>query len=174
VRAVLAAAGLDSDADATVFFAQGNDDAFDAAPLGGAVAGRRKRLAMEQTFGDGVDIADETPGEGAEQGRDLDPGIDLDRDDQLAFRDARVGQVGGFGADPHVLQGATGENDDGRVGFIEAGVDGGDDIVARADLTSIPPVVDAAGFEVRHELHDRVAVRRGVADEGAHGGRGLV
>jgi hypothetical protein len=123
-------------------FAEGNSDALDAPQFGGALAGRRDGLAIQQCIGDGVNLADQTPGEGTEQGRNLDPGINFDRDDQLAFLDAGIGGVPGLGADPRAFQGVFGEDDNRRAGLFETGVDGGDDVVAGRDLPAVPPAVD--------------------------------
>ena len=95
---------------------------------------------------DGVDQALQVlarhPGAGAQQLGHRGIQVQHHRDDRLAVLDGLVGQGADLVADPGLLQGSLGEEDQPHLALRQPLVDAGDDVIAGGDLPGVHPGVD--------------------------------
>ena len=128
---------------------------------------RRRRAAVLDRLDQPIHVLDGHPRQRPQERRH--PGVlaDLDRDQGLAFLDARVDEVGNLGADPLALPGSGGDEDEPDVALLQPAVDRGHEVISAADLLLVDPGVDAPCPELLGEREHGGLVHRAVRAEDA-------
>src|ERR1700678_3613292 len=120
---------------------------------------------MQQGIRDGVDLVDPTPREWPQQRRYIGVVAHAYRDEDLASRDARIGQEANFSPDPVTLAGVGREDNQSRVRLLKPLVDLGDDVIAGPDHPLIEPCVDSTFAQRPGKRLDGGLVFRRMANE---------
>jgi hypothetical protein len=152
---VLLASGADAHLDGGTSLSSKRDDDPLVPPHDRAGDVWRNRTAGLQRIGDRVDLVDAASRQWPQQRGHVRVLADDDRNQDLPFLNARVGEVADLRVDPAALPRVGREHDQPGIRLLESRVDLRDDIVARRDDPLVEPGLDAALMQRAGERLDR-------------------